>query len=241
MQSNCCKTKSAFTIVELLVVIAILAVLFALLMPVAGKARYTANSIKCLNEKRQVIAGLVFYAGDHQGQFPYREDVGGGQIQNPHDHHCHIINELQQSYGIPYGMWVCAVYKPDLAQRSAIVSNAVAAGLSSPYYWKWIAPAAVGYWVEQGGPACSYVGRAPAQCGFPFQPNISPRGLYTMTASTVVITDLMYCSVPGQPSGGQHTYRGQIIHSNLAFADGHAEVRSASEVRNRFNPWGFGY
>jgi prepilin-type N-terminal cleavage/methylation domain-containing protein/prepilin-type processing-associated H-X9-DG protein len=235
MQSNFCKTKTAFTIVELLVVIAILAVLFALLLPTMSRAKYTANSIKCLNEKRQIIAGLVFYAGDHAGQFPYRDGLGWGMIMNPHDHHCFIINELQQSYGIPYGMWVCAVYNPDLGQRTVIVSNAVAAGISSGT-WKWIAPAAVGYWVEQGGAGGGY-----CEYAYTYGPYVLPRGLYSLRGSDAVIADLMYCSVPGQPYGGQHLYNGKILHSNIAFADGHAEMRQASEVRLRFGPWSFGF
>jgi prepilin-type N-terminal cleavage/methylation domain-containing protein/prepilin-type processing-associated H-X9-DG protein len=233
MQRSQSRSKNAFTFVELLVVIALIAILAALLLPTLSRARYTASSIKCLNEKRQVIAGLVFYAGDHSGQFPWVDHNGWGMIMNPHDHNCFIIDEIKQSYGIPYGMWVCAVYNPDLGQRTPIVSNAVASGKSSGT-WKWIAPAAVGYWVEQGDAAGGYCESAdPAN-------HILPRGLYSMRPNDAVIADLMYCSVPGQPYGGQHVYRGKIIHSNLAFADGHAEVRPAAEVRLRFGPWSFG-
>jgi prepilin-type processing-associated H-X9-DG protein len=197
-------------------------------------AKYQTNSARCLNDKRAIVQGLHLYAADHAGQFPYQDHLGWGQIMPPSDHHCFPINELQQSYGIPYGLWICAVYNPDLNQRTVIVSNAVANGIASGT-WKWIAPVAVTYWVEQGGAGGGYCEYAnPAN-------NILSRNLNSLSGTNAVIADLMYCTTPGQPYGGQHIYGGQITQSNIAFADGHAEMRPVSDVRQRFSPWTVAY
>ncbi len=59
--------SQAFTLVELLVVIGIITLLIAVLLPVMGKARAQANSVKCLSNLRQIGLGLVLYTTDNHG------------------------------------------------------------------------------------------------------------------------------------------------------------------------------
>lgn len=66
--------RSGFTLTELLVVIAVIGILAALLMPALANAKAKANSIKCLNNLRQVELALVMYAGDHDGYYPPRRE-----------------------------------------------------------------------------------------------------------------------------------------------------------------------
>jgi len=63
--------RAAFTLVELLVVIGIIALLIAILFPSLRKARESANRAVCLSNVRQVGAGLMLYAQNNRGVFPY--------------------------------------------------------------------------------------------------------------------------------------------------------------------------
>ena len=61
---------SAFTLIELLTVIAVIAILAAILIPVVGNVRQKADEATCLNNLRQIGAGIGLYQSDHKGAFP---------------------------------------------------------------------------------------------------------------------------------------------------------------------------
>ncbi len=61
-----------FTLVELLVVIGIMGLLLGMLMPSLSRAKSKANSIKCLNNIRQLSMSATMYTTDHNDEFPRR-------------------------------------------------------------------------------------------------------------------------------------------------------------------------
>ncbi len=77
--------KKSFTLIELLVVVAIIGVLAAILLPALGRATGRGAIVSCLNKEKQLVAGAVIHAQDHQyklPQSPSEGNVGSWDTQN---------------------------------------------------------------------------------------------------------------------------------------------------------------
>jgi len=64
------KDLAAFTLIELLIVVAILAILAALLIPVARSGISKSQQATCLANMRQAAILVIQYAADNDGNFP---------------------------------------------------------------------------------------------------------------------------------------------------------------------------
>lgn len=100
-------TARAFTLIELLTVIAIIGVLAAIIIPVVGNGRASAQKAECLSNLRQIGLSLRLYAGDRANRLPCVFGVNPG-VTGDSDWSAALAPYLTpRSNGLPNGVFVC--------------------------------------------------------------------------------------------------------------------------------------
>ena len=66
--------RDAFTFRELLVVLAVMGMLTVVVLPALAKSRPGGQAARCMNNLRQMMAGVLVYAGDYGDFFPPNPD-----------------------------------------------------------------------------------------------------------------------------------------------------------------------
>ncbi|MEY4489442.1 MAG: hypothetical protein RIQ79_1950 [Verrucomicrobiota bacterium] len=83
MHSPLKTAQKAFTLIELLTVIAIIGILAAIIIPVVGKVRNTAQSARCISNLRQIGQEIVLFANDNRGQLPNLSGLTNSAVLDP--------------------------------------------------------------------------------------------------------------------------------------------------------------
>jgi prepilin-type N-terminal cleavage/methylation domain-containing protein len=253
----------AFTLIELLVVIVIIAILCALLFPTVAWVRYLARTVVCVNDKRQIVQAAMAFAGDHNGVYPTTKAdcIQPQTYHDPADHSGVTITNLN-AYSVPWHAFICAVQIPSATKRRDWVKNQAAATAARndpdvPGCDKFIARTVQEFqlntwWVcrRTENAICDAEPCIACVTSNGFNRNIIHQYMNLQSATQVVTAcylnvdqyDNVYphvTDIDGKKhyDTAAHTFRGKVVHSVVACADGHVEVRKASEIKNRFYVW----
>jgi prepilin-type N-terminal cleavage/methylation domain-containing protein len=132
----------AFTLIELLVVIAIIGILAALLLPVLGRSKATAQGAQCTSNHRQLVLAWSMYCLDSDNRIPILENWVAGDMTDPFDvTNASLLLDPKQSALARYvtvpGIYKCPGDQSDYV-RSVSMNNRMN-------------PTLPGYWLHGGG------------------------------------------------------------------------------------------
>lgn len=215
----------AFTLIELLVTIAIIAILAALLLPVLGRSKSTAQGAQCMSNHRQLVLAWTMYCHDNNSQIPVLERWVAGNMTDPYDaNDAELLVDSQKSalgrYVVDEGIYKCPGDKSSYV-RSVSMNNRMN-------------PTLPGLWLHGGGDKYEIFNRT--------EDIRTPSGIYlTLDERSDTINDGSFCvdmSNTGDGSGTGTSNPYWLIDypadyhngsGRFSFADGHAEGEKWTE------------
>jgi prepilin-type processing-associated H-X9-DG protein len=229
----------AFTLIEILALIAIVGVLAALLFPMVGRVRESANQAKCVSNLRTLSAALLLAAGENNGILPLALDQSLPQDQR------NWMNKVSATVG-PWSTSVASGGQPNSSIFNCPTTKRKGTGT-----WPATSPC---YGVNTSIMGIVYVGAGPdpssskslaalnrlstlALIGDVGGPNGIMDGDFRMNAEAFVASGFPagMSTLPFQFPAPRHppTRNGNYVAGafNLAFCDGHVETIKATDPR----------
>lgn len=125
----------AFTLVELLVVIAIVGILAALVTPEVARFQDRARSVVCINNLRQIGAGVLSYVGENDNTYPIIEPNPDSPIYSPEDEAQPLFIALEP-YGVTQKVLQCPadIRGPNWFAKRTVTIDGKSYGTS--YQWR---------------------------------------------------------------------------------------------------------
>ena len=240
---RCPGRQHGFTLIELLVVIGIVGLLLSILLPTVNRARHRARVVQCASNMRQLCQGLFGYSAEHGNRFPpnvyapapgqfwYDQARVGGYlaptgIQRGDVFSCPEDDDSLRSYSM--NAWMSSKVDAWVLKQTPLAgclwgaaprnsSNAILfieswSGFGSDTDG-WSAPAIVGYLGNSPGPRFGGGGGLPPLSA----------GRWGLANSEVTFR-------LHRPSGLTAKLNEPIGAVNIAYADGHVELKASGAL-----------
>jgi prepilin-type processing-associated H-X9-DG protein len=228
--------RAAFTLLELCVVLATVALLALTLLPVLASTRPNTQSIRCLNNLRQLAAAWAMYPADNNGSvMHYTGWVGyGGDswmdwTANPaNTNTAPLLTNLMGNYVRSAALFKCPAdqYPGPIGPRARSVSLNGALGSSGPVAYG-TNPGGRRYYAKNASGVTGAVGRGVQKMSELNRPGPA-RTFLILDEHPDSINDGLYMFDPGRPQGQERWRDLPASYHNggagISFADGHTEM-----------------